>query len=181
MDKYLSCVKCGARFSPGKMANNAKYCEDCRSPYDAADWQRVRKIVLERDGYICKWCGRPGNVVDHLIPVSKGGPSDDPDLLVTSCRPCNSSRNARGGGASGVANGRKVSRTRSAPATTAPVVRTHIPPQPEPDRPAGFWSFNISSWKWEEHSQNWQAGCADGDDKNLDKAQRIIDGITDGD
>ena len=54
------------------------------------EWYRLRKIVLERDNYTCKYCGsRKGPYeVDHVIPVTKGG-TDDLKNLVASCRRCN--------------------------------------------------------------------------------------------
>jgi 5-methylcytosine-specific restriction endonuclease McrA len=58
-----------------------------------AVWRRVRLKVLERDAWTCRYCGRPANTVDHVVPLS-----DRPDLalepsnLVAACRPCNSSK-----------------------------------------------------------------------------------------
>lgn len=54
--------------------------------------RRRRWLVLERDGFTCRYCGRSApNVeleVDHVHPVAAGG-SDDPDNLVTACYDCN--------------------------------------------------------------------------------------------
>ena len=54
------------------------------------EWYRIRKVVFERDNYICQYCGKRGGIleVDHSIPFSKGG-SDSYDNLVTACRKCN--------------------------------------------------------------------------------------------
>jgi hypothetical protein len=51
-------------------------------------WKNRRKEVLQRDGYICAYCGGVANSVDHVIPRSAGG---DHSLanLVASCLPCN--------------------------------------------------------------------------------------------
>ena len=55
-------------------------------------WFRLRREILERDGFVCKTCGRRKNLqVDHIIPRSKGG-KDVPENLVTSCRHCNISK-----------------------------------------------------------------------------------------
>jgi 5-methylcytosine-specific restriction endonuclease McrA len=54
----------------------------------------VRAKVLERDGWVCHWCGGPARSVDHLIPLIAGGPSTE-DNLVAACGPCNSKRGAR--------------------------------------------------------------------------------------
>jgi 5-methylcytosine-specific restriction endonuclease McrA len=68
----------------------------------------VRLAVLERDGYVCRYCGAdlPRNRedsefvkmwgrmtstrthVDHIVPRVHGG-SDDPSNLVAACRGCN--------------------------------------------------------------------------------------------
>lgn len=50
----------------------------------------VRQAVLDRDDYLCRYCGRRSQTmeVDHIIPVSQGGTSTL-DNLVTACRKCN--------------------------------------------------------------------------------------------
>jgi tetratricopeptide (TPR) repeat protein len=50
----------------------------------------VRQAVLDRDDYICRYCGRRSQTmeVDHVIPVVQGGRSTL-DNLVTACRRCN--------------------------------------------------------------------------------------------
>lgn len=50
----------------------------------------VRQAVLDRDDYLCRYCGRRSQTmeVDHIIPVSQGGASTL-DNLVTACRKCN--------------------------------------------------------------------------------------------
>jgi hypothetical protein len=66
-------------------------------------WQQRRLRILQRDGYICHWCGGRARSVDHVVPKIEGG-SDDPANLVASCVPCNSARSLawvrrhRGGG-----------------------------------------------------------------------------------
>lgn len=57
-----------------------------------AQWQRVRKEVLERDNYLCQACWRkdrptPGTEVHHRIPKAVGG-TDDPSNCETLCRAC---------------------------------------------------------------------------------------------
>lgn len=58
----------------------------------------VRFKVFRRDGYRCQICGRTQAdgvklVVDHIIPVAKGGTSDM-DNLQTLCFECNSGKSA---------------------------------------------------------------------------------------
>ena len=53
-------------------------------------WFKIRKIVLERDKYICHYCGKKkfSMEVDHIIPVESGG-KDEIENLVSACRSCN--------------------------------------------------------------------------------------------
>lgn len=60
-----------------------------------ADWQRVRLVVLERDGWRCRWCGARATTVDHVRPLCAGGARLDPANLVAACLGCNSRRGAR--------------------------------------------------------------------------------------
>jgi 5-methylcytosine-specific restriction protein A len=57
-------------------------------------WKKTRARVLRRDRNRCQLCtdheGRhlwPGNIVDHIVPVSEGG-SDDDSNLQTLCDAC---------------------------------------------------------------------------------------------
>ncbi len=59
----------------------------------------LRYGIIERDGFMCKACGRNANddvklVVDHIVPVSKGGKTCA-DNLQTLCEPCNRGKGAR--------------------------------------------------------------------------------------
>ena len=52
-------------------------------------WQVVRRLVLKRDGYRCRACGKAGRLeVDHIIPVVRGGPWWDAEGLQTLCLAC---------------------------------------------------------------------------------------------
>lgn len=52
----------------------------------------VRKIIIKRDGYICKYCGKiltkETHTIDHVIPASSGG-NENPRNLVMCCEWCN--------------------------------------------------------------------------------------------
>jgi len=54
--------------------------------------KRQRFNIFARDGFTCRYCGKqPPHVtlvIDHVIPVSKGGTNDDGNLA-TSCNECN--------------------------------------------------------------------------------------------
>jgi len=62
-----------------------------RRGYDAA-WQRLRLVVLERDGRVCRWCCGYADTVDHVTALVDGGARLDPTNLVACCRSCNSRR-----------------------------------------------------------------------------------------
>ncbi|MFB9331060.1 HNH endonuclease [Paenibacillus aurantiacus] len=47
-----------------------------------------RLLILQRDDYVCKYCGRFGDTIDHVMPKSKGGLST-PDNCVCACAECN--------------------------------------------------------------------------------------------
>ncbi len=51
-------------------------------------WRKVRGEVLERDNYVCFYCGGKATTADHLLPVSRGG-TDSKENLVAACSDCN--------------------------------------------------------------------------------------------
>jgi hypothetical protein len=56
-------------------------------------WLRLRFLVLNRDNFSCRYCGRTAldgskMVVDHINPKAKGG-DDSISNLITSCEECN--------------------------------------------------------------------------------------------
>ena len=52
-------------------------------------WDAVRRRVLERDGWRCTKCGRPGRLeVHHLTPLHRGGDPWAMSNLETLCRGC---------------------------------------------------------------------------------------------
>lgn len=57
--------------------------------------KRIRFAVFARDGFRCRYCGKTSEhvelVIDHLMPVAKGG-KDEVENLVTACAPCNSGK-----------------------------------------------------------------------------------------
>lgn len=55
-------------------------------------WDRLRKLVLQRDQHLCQPCIRKGRAtpateVDHITPKAKGG-TDDHGNLQAICSPC---------------------------------------------------------------------------------------------
>jgi 5-methylcytosine-specific restriction protein A len=67
-----------------------------RNPRSISTGTRTR--VMERDGFRCRRCGatpdRAQLVVDHVVPVAKGGTAD-PSNLQTLCEPCNAGKSDR--------------------------------------------------------------------------------------
>ena len=66
--------------------------------YDAR-WRRVRLVVLERDGYLCRIrgprCLGVADQVDHVIRPQDGGAWYDEANLRGACAPCNVGRQPR--------------------------------------------------------------------------------------
>lgn len=54
----------------------------------------TRRAVFARDGWVCQYCGRPAENVDHVVPKSQGGPHTW-ENVVAACRRCNSRKENR--------------------------------------------------------------------------------------
>lgn len=60
--------------------------------YDTARWQKCRRSKLSRDP-ICEGCEtRPGQHVDHITPVSKGGAIWKPSNWQSLCHNCHNAK-----------------------------------------------------------------------------------------
>jgi 5-methylcytosine-specific restriction endonuclease McrA len=57
--------------------------------YNSRAWRQVRRAVLERDHWTCRYCRKPADTVDHVVPLSRGGAPLDTNNLVACCRSCN--------------------------------------------------------------------------------------------
>ncbi len=66
------------------------------APQYGGAWPRIRKKILERDGYVCQVrgprCRGHATQVDHIVPVTQGGAWWDESNLRASCQPCNRDR-----------------------------------------------------------------------------------------
>ncbi|MBC7599705.1 MAG: HNH endonuclease [Polaromonas sp.] len=61
-------------------------------------WDKVRELIMRRDGGICQPCLQSRTVtlahaVDHIVPKAEGG-TDDPANLQAICRPCHAAKTA---------------------------------------------------------------------------------------
>jgi hypothetical protein len=45
-------------------------------------YKQMRKAILKRDDHTCAYCGQPGNQIDHIIPISKGGEDHESNMTV---------------------------------------------------------------------------------------------------
>lgn len=54
--------------------------------YRPAGWSK--RGVLVRDGHTCAYCGGHATTVDHLVPLSRGGPWSW-ENCISACRACN--------------------------------------------------------------------------------------------
>ena len=70
-----------------------------------ASWDRLRPLILARDGGLCQACRRAGiltpgcNIVDHILNKANGG-TDAPENLETICAPCHKEKTQREAGGS---------------------------------------------------------------------------------
>lgn len=59
------------------------------------EWDSVRTMVFERDGWICTYCGSGEDLeCDHVFPISRGG-GNDLSNLTTACGSCNRAKGDR--------------------------------------------------------------------------------------
>ena len=63
-----------------------------RVVYRTPLWARVRREVLERDGWTCQSCGGPGTEAHHRVKLQDGGEAYDLANLETLCRGCHLAR-----------------------------------------------------------------------------------------
>ncbi|MFN7400490.1 MAG: HNH endonuclease, partial [Sandaracinobacter sp.] len=81
------------------MAANMRAAREARiieTPWQKAIPIAVRRAVIERDGLVCRYCGRDDGDfhLDHVLPASRGG-QNSADNLVVACAACNISKGAR--------------------------------------------------------------------------------------
>ena len=71
-----------------------RYRSDTKSKqynfYRTTTWSRLRQQALDRDHYICQYCGQPNSkTVDHIVPIEYDEQlKASLDNLATICRKC---------------------------------------------------------------------------------------------
>lgn len=71
-----------------------RYRNDTKSKqynfYRTRQWQELRQRTLDRDHYICQYCGQPNSkTVDHIVPIEfDQSLMASIDNLATTCRRC---------------------------------------------------------------------------------------------
>jgi 5-methylcytosine-specific restriction endonuclease McrA len=64
-----------------------------KDPTTTSQWRRIRLLVLERDGGLCRvnlpGCTTQAEHVDHIVPWRLGGAVYDPANLRAACAWCN--------------------------------------------------------------------------------------------
>lgn len=76
----------------GRIHNNSKF-------YQSTPWRRVRKIKLQLNP-LCEECERngrivSGRVIDHIIPISRGGGALSLENLQTLCDSCHNKKSGQ--------------------------------------------------------------------------------------
>ncbi|MBD8005830.1 HNH endonuclease [Bacillus sp. Sa1BUA2] len=44
--------------------------------YDSKAWQLLRQAYYDSQHGICEWCGSPGDIVDHIEPITSENVND---------------------------------------------------------------------------------------------------------
>jgi 5-methylcytosine-specific restriction endonuclease McrA len=104
-DPSRPCSACRAPIGEAGLNPRRRTCWDCQGRNDEALKVRrkahpipaaVRRSVLERAGGRCQGCGKRFTLtrrpeIDHIVPLAKGGTSEERNLQAL-CRRCNRSK-----------------------------------------------------------------------------------------
>jgi hypothetical protein len=93
----MACLEFGHVCPVFFVSEDATETEDCRKQGRSIPFA-VRSRVARRDNYTCQSCGRHLKddevEFDHIIPLSKGGSSEEHNLRLT-CLECNRSKGSK--------------------------------------------------------------------------------------
>ena len=64
-------------------------------PRNLRAYRKRRVAVLNRDNWVCYYCGQDATQADHVIPISRQGDPMDLDNMVACCKRCNTSKGNR--------------------------------------------------------------------------------------
>jgi hypothetical protein len=91
--------------SQGRCPQCAADRSERRRVHVNARGKKFRAAILERDGFVCHWCGGEARSVDYLRALVDGGTPLDESNAVAACLKCNFRRGAeitnRGGSSAG--------------------------------------------------------------------------------
>jgi hypothetical protein len=80
--------------SPGRCPQCVSDRHERRRVHVSAKGKRFRRVILERDGFVCHWCGGEATSVDYLRALIDGGAPFDESNALAACLRCNSRRGA---------------------------------------------------------------------------------------
>ena len=66
-----------------------------RRVHVSAKGKRFRAAILERDGYVCAYCGGAADQVDYRVAIVLGGQPFDPENATAACGTCNARRGSQ--------------------------------------------------------------------------------------
>jgi hypothetical protein len=80
--------------SSGRCPQCASDRYERRRLHVSAEGKKFRLAILERDAFVCHWCGGEAGSVDYLRALVDGGEPFDEANAVASCLRCNFRRGA---------------------------------------------------------------------------------------
>lgn len=80
--------------SEGRCPQCAADRYECRRVHVSKRGKEFRLQILERDGFVCQWCGSEATSVDYLRALVDGGEAFDESNAVAACLTCNFRRGA---------------------------------------------------------------------------------------
>ena len=90
--------KCESHQAQARSRNNWKHKKNSTQRGYGSRWQKIRKLILQRDNHLCQQCKKvglttPANEVDHIVSKARGG-TDNPSNLQAICSDCHRTKTA---------------------------------------------------------------------------------------
>ena len=91
-----ACERCRASASAeaNKMYNAFSRNKEADKIYQSKEWKAVRAIAKARQPF-CVVCGKPTQIIDHIVPIEHGGATLNLDNLQGLCRGCHNKKTAQ--------------------------------------------------------------------------------------